>query len=118
MSQLGGHPIGSYLFSNHTVAASAGGTAAATELITSISATYARAWRVCNLTLRNLELVIGAENGTNAIGIFIPGNTTVSGVSIREPIALNQGMQIRARTTENTPITCSATLPLSIVLWA
>jgi hypothetical protein len=122
MNAFGSHPIGSYLFNNHTIAASAGGTAAATVLVSSVSATYVKAWQIHNLSLRNLELIIGAESGTAAVGIFVPGNTTVSGafagMSMRAPIALNQGMTIRARTTENTAITCASTTPLAITLWA
>ncbi len=118
---LGGHPVGSFLFTNQTIAASAGGTAAATVLGT-INASYARSWNVTNLTLRNLEFVLGAEAGTSAIGIFIPGNVTASGAAAggatRSPIALQQGIILRARTTENVPLTISSTLALAITLWA
>ena len=117
---IGSHPIASYLLNNTTIAASSGGTAAATVLVSSISATYAKSWEVHNLTGNPIELIIGAEAGTSAIGIFYPGNTSAAsvGVAVRQVIALQQGMAIRARTVLNAAVTVSATLPIHISLWA
>lgn len=121
MADWGGHPMQSMTLNNHTIAASAAGTAAAT-IVGTISAAYARSFSVFNLTLRNIELVFGKEQGTAAVGVFCPGNTTANGAmagpSMRNPIAVTEGIVVRARTTENTPITCASTTPLVLNFWA
>lgn len=118
---LGGHPMQSLTLNNHTIAASAAGTAAAT-IVGTISSSYARSWNAYNLTLRNIEIIFGAEGGTAAVGVFIPGNVTASGAmagaAMRNPIAVTEGIVVRARTTENTPITCASTTPLVLNFWA
>lgn len=117
------HPFGSMRFANHTIAASAGGTAAATILgtISATTITTVKEWQVFNLSLRNVELFIAeADPGTAKNGIFVPGtaaNIPGLGMGVRAPIAISGGSIIRARTTENTPVTLSATLPLYINLW-
>lgn len=123
---------------NATIAASMAGTAAATVISNSISATYAKALEIFNLTGRNLEVGFGPDNGTAdytlttpgstpvmVVGdgiVFCPGTAGVTGVNvgrgIRLPIKLDAGMKIWVRTTENTPITCASTTALIINLWA
>lgn len=121
MPILGSHPVQAIMINNHTIAASKAGTAAATILGTVSNTQGACAWQVYNLSLRNLELILGAEYGATATVIFVPGNTTVSGahagMAQRAPVTLCQGMVIRARTTEDTPITCAETTPLVLTLW-
>ncbi len=121
MSGWGGHPMQSMTLNNHTIAASAGGTASST-IVGTISAAYARSFSVFNLTLRNIELTFGKEAGTSAIPVFCPGNTTangaMAGMSMRNPIAVTEGIVVRARTTENTAITCASTTPLVLNFWA
>lgn len=121
MSGLGGHPILTMGF-NTTIAASAGGTAASTVLNSSFPATYARNMQIFNYTLRDLEIIIGAgDQGTaNTNMIFVPGTAASTALQqgILMPVALAQGMQIRARTTTNVPITVSATLALRFNFWA
>lgn len=116
MSMLGSVPVQTLRFNNTTVAASLGGTAAATILGT-ITTTYARAWEVHNLTTRNLELIIGTEISTVS-GICIPGTVSNTGMSFRSPVTLQGPLVIRARTTENTPVTIASTTPFYINLWA
>lgn len=115
------------------------GTAAATLISNSISATYASRMEVFNLTGRNLEIVVAADNGTadyvlttpgatpiltgSDSQFFCPGTASAAGANIalgrgmQFPIAIPQGAQLWVRTTENTPITASSTTPLVIVLW-
>lgn len=114
MINAGAHPCQTMYLggtSGATVAASAFGTAASTVLGT-ISATYARGFEVWNLTGLNLELVLGPDNGTSSIGIFCPGSTaagTLAGTRAeRNQVALQQGMQILVRTTVNVPATIAA----------
>lgn len=118
---LGGHPCQAILLLNNTIAASALGTAAAT-VIGTISTQYVRSWNAYNLTLRNLEVIFGPEGGTAAIGVFLPGNTTVNGAmagpAVRNPLAVTQGVVVRVRTTENTPVTIASTTPLVLNFWA
>ena len=114
-----GHPIASYIFNNHTIAASAGGTAAATALVSSISAVHARYLVAHNRNLRDLELILGADSGTNSIGVYVPCplSATASAVGKTElPVALSQGMSIYARTLVDTPITFAATTYLHLAL--
>lgn len=119
MAELGGVPVLYISMGNQTIAASAGGTAAATPVVSSISCTYARSWQVWNMTGRNVELIIGKDAGTASIAIFCPGTASpTTGMGNRAPITIQQGMSIFARTTENTPITCSQTGPLVINAWA
>lgn len=135
---IGSHPIQSFvlgLYGSSTIAASAAGTAAATVITASASLSYAKAIEIWNLTGANLDLVFGPDNTTAtytnttpnnvmAIGngtFFCPGNATVAITAARGermPIAFTQGMSISVRTTNNTPVTCSATAPLVINLWA
>lgn len=124
MSDFGGHPILSLGFTT-TIAASMGGTAAATALNSSFPVTNARYMQVYNYTLRDLELIIGsADPGTgDAIGVvYVPGIVTATGTSavqgILIPVAMQKGMKILARTTTNTPITISSTLQLRLNFWA
>lgn len=120
MNGMAGHPIASYLFNNHTVAASKGGTAAATALISSVDVVHARFMRVHNMGPVPVELVFGAEEGTAAVGIFVPGreNATALGTYPTEiPIALDQGMAIRARTVHTVAATYAEITPLHISLW-
>lgn len=126
-----------------TIGASMLGTAAATQLISSASFTYARGMEVFNLTGRNLELFVGndvattayknvtisgnvfAYTGNNATAgisacFFVPGtaSATVAGRANRFACEFQQGYNLWVRTTENTPITCSSVLPLVINFWA
>jgi len=113
------------------------GTAAATLLVSSASLTYAAGMEVFNLTARNLEVVFGPDTGTAAYTsvtiagtpiltsgngiVFCPGTasaTVASGRGSRFPIIVPSGVAIYVRTTENTPITCSAVQPLVISFWA
>lgn len=132
-------PITSFLLGipgNATIAATMAGTAAATAICSSIPCVYAREMEVFNLTGRNLELVVGPDNGTASYTLTTPGTTPVMivgngtffcpgtaaatpgfGRGVRFPITLQQGEKIFARTTENTPITCATTSPLIINLW-
>lgn len=115
-----GHPIASYIFNNHTIAASAGGTASATALVSSVAVVHARYMRIYNRNLRDLELIFGGEAGTSAIGVYVPCplSATASQIGYTEfPIALSQGMSIRARTLVDTPITLAATTYFHISLW-
>lgn len=118
MSQIGSVPLQTLRFNNQTIAASLNGTAPST-IIGTISAAYARGWEVFNCTLRNIELVIGVDS-TAVSGIFIPGTASSVGLGmgVRAPVALSGPLVLRARTTENTPITISSTTPLYINLWA
>ncbi len=136
---LGGHPIASYYLgipTNATIAASMGGTAASTKIVSSIAATYVRYMEVFNLTGRNMELFFGPDIGTTAFTaqtpsgvvalvnggtLFCPGTTSSTPGAGRGnyfPIVLSPGMQMWARTTENTPITAASTTPLIIQFWA
>jgi len=136
MSSLGTVPIQSFLLgipANATIAASMAGTAAATTISSSISAAGARGMEVFNLTGRNIEIVVGTDNGTSTytpsagaatvVGsgtFFCPGTASATpgvGRGIRFPIVIHQGMKLFVRTTENTPITCASTTPLVISLW-
>ena len=118
-----------------TISGSMLGTAAATQLISSATFTYARGMEVFNLTGRNLELIIGNDLGTaayttafgvaySAVGkqslFFVPGtaSATVAGRANRFACAFQQGFNLWVRTTENTPITCTSVLPLVINFWA
>lgn len=120
---LGGHFVQGLRFNSATVAASLNGTAAVTVLGT-ISTAYVRSWEVFNCSLRNLELIIGSAAPATAAGaapgIFIPGTASgvVAGTGIRAEFAVQSGAVVYARTTENTPVTLSSTLPLYINLWA
>lgn len=119
----GGHFVQGLRLNNHTVAASLNGTAAATVLGT-VTAAYARSWEVFNCSLRNLELIIGSASPATAAGapagIFIPGTASSIGLGmgVRGEFAVQSGAVVYARTTENTPVTLSSTLPLYINLWA
>lgn len=99
-----------------------GGTAASTVLNSSFPSTDAKYMQVFNYTLRDLEIIIGANDpGTaNTNMFFVPGTASSTALQqgILMPINMQQGMQIRARTTENVPITASATLKLRINFWA
>lgn len=123
MSYGGGHPVLTMGF-NTTIAASAGGTAASTVLNSSFPATYARYVQIYNYTLRDLELIFSAgDQGTaNTNMIYVPGIVTAAGTTavqgILLPINMQQGAQIRARTTINTPVTVSSTLALRLNFWA
>jgi len=118
---------------NMTIAACMAGTASATAIGT-VSAAYAVKMEVFNLTGRNIELIFGNDNGTASyvtaagvpsIGsngqIFCPGTAStlaagrVNGFGVA---SLTKGITIFARTTENTPITCSSVAPFVINLWA
>lgn len=120
---LGSGPILSLNFLDTTIAASLAGTAAATTLNSSLTCTFAKSFSVYNNTKRDLELIIGAADpGTAAYGgIFVPGDTTAhftNGFLHRQPIAVQQGYKLFARTMANTPVTVSATLFLRIDFWA
>ena len=124
MYSLGSHPILSLQF-NTTIAASADGTAAATVLNSSFSATNAKSMQIFNATLRDIEFVFqSADPGTGAmVGcLFVPGNFTSPGVVATNgqllPINMQQGGKILARTTTNVPITASEVLQLRINFWA
>lgn len=133
---VGSHPIQSIYVgipTNVTIAASMAGTAAATQLSSSISISYAKSVRVFNLTGRNLELILGVgpDPGTadvtpgtpTVVGqgvMFCPGTATAvpgAGMGMVFPLAVNGGMKLFVRTTENTPITCASTTPLIIQFW-
>ena len=117
---IAGHPIASYIFNDNTIAASLGGTAAATALVSSVAVVHARYMRVHNLGPVPLEIVLGAEKGTAAVGVFVPGQqnlTAISTLPTEFPIALDQGMSIRARTTRDTAATLSTNTLLHISLW-
>lgn len=136
---VGSAPIQSFLLGipgNATVAASMAGTAAATAISQSISCAGARGMEVFNMTNRNIEIVVGPDNGTSSYTQTTPGTTPVMvagngiffcsgtaaavqgmGRGIRFPIVIHQGMKMFVRTTENTPITCASTTPLIINLW-
>lgn len=136
MANLGAGPITSFLLGipgNMTIAASMAGTAAAVSISSSIPCSFASSMQVFNLTGRNVELVLGPDNGTasytTAAGVpsvvgqgtfFVPGtaSATIGGQAARFPVQLTQGMKLFVRTTENTPITCASTTPLIINLWA
>lgn len=117
------HFVQGLRFNDHTVAASLNGTAATTVLGT-ISAAHAKYWEVFNCSLRNLELFVGgaapATSAGAAPGIFVPGTASgvVAGMGMRQGIAVQSGYIVRARTTENTPVTLSSVLPLYINFWA
>lgn len=119
----GGHPILSLGF-NTTIAASMGGTAAATVINSSFPATYARYVQIYNYTLRDMELVFGVDPGTGQMTnvIYVPGIVTAAGTTAIQgallPIAMSQGMELLARTTTNAPITVSSTLQLRMNFWA
>lgn len=119
---LGSYPILSLTLNNHTIAASAGGTAAATVLNASFSMVAAKSFSVFNYTKRDLELLIGPDIGTTAAGtIFVPGDTTAhfaNGFLMRQPINIQNGNKLWARTIVDTPITVSSTLFLRIDFWA
>lgn len=136
---VGSAPIQSFLLGipgNATIAGSMVGTAAATAISSSISCAGARGMEVMNLTGRNVEIVIGPDNGTSSYTQTTPGSTPVMvagngiffcpgtaaatpgyGRGVRFPIVLHQGEKMWVRTTENTPITCASTTPLIINLW-
>lgn len=140
MNNLGYGPIQSFYLGipgNATIAGSMAGTAAATKVSNSISCSFAQSMEVFNLTGRNLELVVGTDQGTVSYTLTTPGSTPICvggngqffcpgtatatpgvGRGIRFPVAVSQGMQLWVRTTENTPITCASTTPLVINLWA
>lgn len=121
MSGLGGHPILTMGF-NSTIAASAGGTAAATVLNSSFPVTNARYMQIFNYTLRDLELIFSsAEPGTSNVNVmYVPGTAASTALQqgILMPINMQSGAKIMARTTINTPVTMSATLALRINFWA
>ncbi len=118
---FGSHPILTMGF-NTTVAASAGGTASSTVLNSSFPVTNAKTMQIFNYTLRDIELIFGAaDQGTaNTNMIFVPGTAASTALQqgILMPINMQQGMQIRARTTTNVPLTVSSTLALRINFWA
>lgn len=140
MNNLGYGPILSFYLGvpgNATIAGSMAGTAAATLISTSISCSFAQSMEVFNMTGRNLELVLGVDNGTGAYTLTTPGATPItvggngqffcpgtasstpgSGRGNRFPVAISSGMKMWVRTTENTPITCATTTALIINLWA
>jgi len=92
-------------------------------------------WNLCG---RNIDIIIGNDYGTAAYVFTTPGATpitttskqtsqffcpgtasaTVAGRGNYFPVTIQQGTAIWARTTENTPITASATTPIIINLWA
>lgn len=131
---VGAGPICGFILGipgNATIAASMAGTAAATSISASIPCSFASSMSIFNLTGRNLELVLGPDNGTasytTAAGVatvegqgsfFVPGTASSVAQNMRIPVQLSQGMKFFVRTTENTPITCSSTTPLVINLWA
>jgi hypothetical protein len=123
MSSVGSVFIQGLRFNNHTVAASLNGTAVCTVLGT-VSCNYARGWEVFNMSLRNVELIVGGSlpvTAANAApGIFVPGTASAAaiGLGVRQPCAVQSGYVVYARTTENTPVTFSSTTPLYINLWA
>lgn len=107
---------------NTTIAASMNGTAPATPIGT-VSTSTVRAWEVFNLTNRNLELIVQAAVPVTAAnvqtGVFVPGTSSmVLAMTQRAPIVMSSAYVVYARTTENTPITVSATTPIYINLWA
>jgi hypothetical protein len=122
VSDRGGHPTLSLTFKDNTIAASFGGTAAATVLNSSISCAYARAVSIYNYTKRDLELIFGPDPTTNAYGsIFVPGDTTAhmtNGYLVQQPISVSQGTRIIARTMADTAITVSSALFLRLDFWA
>ena len=117
-----------------TIAASMGGTAAATCISTSVPFVDCKWMEVFNLTGRNLELILGPDIGTTQYTIqtgstasvvspgtlFCPGTAalTAGGRNNGNEIIITQGMQLYIRTTENTAATCSATGPFVINFWA
>lgn len=114
------HPIASYLFNDTTIAASSKGTAAATSLVASMAVVHASYMRVHNMSLVPIEIIFGAERDTTAVGVFIPGMlsaTASSVVPMEFPIALDQGIAIRARTVQTVAATFGSTTPLHISLW-
>lgn len=119
----GGHFAQGLRFNNTTIAASLNGTAPATVLGT-ISTSYARSWEVFNCSLRNLEIFVGGTSPATAAnaapGIFIPGTASSIGLGmgVRAEMAVQSGYVVFARTTENTPVTLSSTLPLYFNFWA
>lgn len=137
MINNGTHPIQGFalgLYSNFTIAASAMGTAASTVVTSAASAYAARGMEIFNMTGRDIDLVIGKDNGTasystaSGVGaviigngtIFCPSNATLAiaaGRAMRMPIAFSQSMPISVRTTTNVPITCSSTSYLVINFW-
>lgn len=117
---IGVHPIKSYLFNNHTIAASLGGTANATSLVSSISVTHARFMRVYNTSPKHLELIFGSEAGTMAIGIMLPGQASETGANAQPidfSVPVDAGGALRIRTLANSAVTLSETEFLHISLW-
>lgn len=131
----GGHLLQSIYVgipSNVTIAQSMAGTASAVTLIASASFAHASKIQVFNLTLRNVDLVFGGpDTGTadytpgtptvvNGKVLFCPGTASVAGLghNIIHDFPVSQGMSVRVRTTENTPITAASTNPLIIHFWA
>lgn len=131
----GGHLLQSLYIgipANATIAASMAGTAAATTLVTSLSVGHASKIQVFNLTLRNVELIFGGPDGgtadftpgtpttVNGKVLFCPGTASVAGLghNIMHDFPVSQGMTLRVRTTENTPVTCSSVTPIIIQFWA
>lgn len=122
---------------NHTIAASMAGTAAATQIMSSASFNHASSIRVFNLTLRNVELIVGGGTtpGTvdftpgaagatatvvNSRVLFIPGTASAAahGMGFINEMPISQGVPLWVRTTENTPVTCASVTPLIIQFWA
>lgn len=119
MSGLGGHPILSMGF-DATVAASMGGTAASTVLNSSFPVVNARYMQIYNFTARDMEIIFqSGDQGTAYTNmVFVPAlSASCSSVQLL-PINMQQGGQIRARTTTNVPLTVSSTLALRINFWA
>ena len=117
---IGSKPIKSYIFNDHTVAASANGTAVATALVTSVPITHARYMRVHSTTPRHLEFVFGAEAGTSAVGVLIPGQASATGAHVPPTefaLPMDAGLAIRARTVTNAPVTLSSTEFIHVSLW-
>ena len=117
---LGVHPIASYIFNNHTIAASLGGTANSTLLVSSISATHARFMRCYNTTPKHLELLFGSEQGTLGIGVMLPGQASEIGANAQPidfSVPVDAGGTLRCRTLANAPVTMSETEFLHISLW-
>ena len=76
--------------------------------------------RVANQNAAAVELVFGREIDTTAAAVYIPGRNNATAVAVpmvEFPIALDQGMTIRARTLVDTPITLAATTFLHLSLW-